>query len=413
MKSAWSKVKNHPHFWLGIIVALNLALHFAVIQQPPDYVFDEKWYAADAGNNIIQGKGTYLSQHPPLGKLIITGGIAIFGDNPFGWRIFPVLFGAAGLVLFYLICRQLTLPNKTALLATFLLSVENLTFIQASVAMLDVFSVTLMLAAFLTYLKGRYLTTTLLIALSALAKFTGVFAVVVIGLHWLATNRKDWKKFIPAMAAVPAAYLLLLIPLDLIIWGKFINPISETVTMLTINVASTFAEINSTILSRPLDWVMTLEMVIYWLDPNYLAIISPSLWAFIIPAMGFVSYKAFKGSRAAVFCAAWFTGTYLIWIPLNLITDRTTYIFYFYPTVGAICLAVVLSLEALSTYFAKFTSGVMKALSNSAIPVFILLHLAAFVHLSPVPYLGKLGVGILLYSTMRMALSENNHFNVA
>ena len=42
-------------------------------------------------------------------------------------------------------------------LATFLLSLENLSFVQASIAMLDVYSLAFMLLPFWLYLKGRIL----------------------------------------------------------------------------------------------------------------------------------------------------------------------------------------------------------------------------------------------------------------
>ena len=34
-------------------------------------------------------------EHPPLGKEIIAAGLALFGDDPWGWRFFPVLAGSA------------------------------------------------------------------------------------------------------------------------------------------------------------------------------------------------------------------------------------------------------------------------------------------------------------------------------
>ena len=33
----------------------------------------------------------------------------IFGDNPLGWRFFSVILGAISIVLFYLICRNLSM----------------------------------------------------------------------------------------------------------------------------------------------------------------------------------------------------------------------------------------------------------------------------------------------------------------
>ena len=67
-------------------------------------------------------------EHPPLGKLIIVAGIEIFGDNPWGWRFFPILFGTASIVLFYFLCRRLDMSRNASNIATFLLAFENMTF---------------------------------------------------------------------------------------------------------------------------------------------------------------------------------------------------------------------------------------------------------------------------------------------
>src|ERR1700689_4640238 len=43
------------------------------------------------------------AEHPQLAKLIIAGGIKLFGDNPRGWRIGSGLFGLIGMAaLFFL-----------------------------------------------------------------------------------------------------------------------------------------------------------------------------------------------------------------------------------------------------------------------------------------------------------------------
>ncbi|MBN1370201.1 MAG: glycosyltransferase family 39 protein, partial [Dehalococcoidaceae bacterium] len=308
------------------MLCLVAFLHFSIVMTPGEYVFDEKYYVGDA-LNILEGSGSARPEHPPLGRLIITAGVAAFGNNPFGWRVFPVLSGIAGLVLMYLVCRELRLPEKLSLLAVFLLATENLSFIQSSIAMLDVFSLTFMLGAFLAYLKGRHAASGVLIGLSMLAKFTGIFAIAGIGLHWLITNRKRWLTFSFSMALAPVVYLCALPFLLYIIWGKLLNPVTETITMLSINISSTFSLIQQEALSRPWEWVFGYNIITYWPEPHYMAMISSSIWALILPAMGYMLYKARKGSQAAVFSLVWFGGTYLLWIPVSLLTDRTSYIF--------------------------------------------------------------------------------------
>ena len=166
---------------LCLLVLIILVLHFSIIAQPNEPLFDEKHYVPDA-RLIIDGEGTERLEHPPLSKLFIVAGIQLFGDNPWGWRFFPIIFSVAGIVFFYLICRRLNLSKRVSYLATFLLALENLSFVQGSIAMLDVYSLTFTLAAFWLYLKGRYVMSGVAVGLSVLAKLSGALAILVINL---------------------------------------------------------------------------------------------------------------------------------------------------------------------------------------------------------------------------------------
>lgn len=399
-------ITDRPKLWLVLLIGMVALLHFSLIMTPGEYVFDEKWYVEDA-LKILEGKGSFIPQHPPLGRLIIAGGIAVFGDNPFGWRVFPVLSGIAGLVLMYLVCRELGLPEKLSLLAGLLFATENLSFIQSSIAMLDVFSLSFMLAAFLAYLKGRHAASGVLIGLSMLAKFTGILALAVIGLHWLITCRKQKLKFGVSLAAAFVVYFAGLFMLLWCIWGKFLNPFIETVTMLKINSWSTFGVISSDMLTRPWQWLLGYEIITYWPEPHYMAMISSSVWALVIPAMIYMLFMAKRGNRAALFSLAWFAGTYLVWIPISLITDRTSYVFYFYPAVGACCIAIAVFLWDIARRGADSDIPWIRALSPWTVPAFVFLHLACFVYLSPVSYPWKLAASFLFYLGIRMVFGQS------
>jgi len=87
-------------------------------------------------------------EHPPFAKLIIAGGIEIFGDNPWGWRMPAVILSTIALIAFYDICRKLGGSHKTAFLATMFLGLENLMFIHSGMAMLDIYVVVFTIFAF-------------------------------------------------------------------------------------------------------------------------------------------------------------------------------------------------------------------------------------------------------------------------
>jgi dolichyl-phosphate-mannose-protein mannosyltransferase len=187
------------HFGLLVLVLASLTLHIAIISQPADPMFDEAHYVTDA-RRILSGSGTERVEHPPVGKLGVAAGIRVFGDNPWGWRMPSVILGTVELILFYGICRRMGAKPRVTYIATFLFSLENLTFIHTGTAMLDIYLAFFMMLAFWLYLKGLsikhrlfnvwWLFMAIAIALSALSKLNGVFVAIPIGLHWLLAGYK-------------------------------------------------------------------------------------------------------------------------------------------------------------------------------------------------------------------------------
>ncbi len=378
---------------LLVLVLVTLALHLSIIMQPDRPLFDEHHYVSDAGL-ILEGEGTERTEHPPLGKLLIASGIRLFGDNPFGWRFFSVLSGTIGTILFYLICRQLTLSRKASFLATFLLALENLSFVQASIAMLDVYSLVFTMGAFWLYLRGNYAMSGVAIGLSALAKLSGVLALPVIGLHWFLTGWKRPWRFLTSMLLAPVAFLLLMPLFDFIIWHKWFNPIERMGTMLRLSSSITNAQYPD-VGSRPWEWILFPEVMPYWWTPNYTGMISPTLWAFILPVVIYITFRAIKGNTPVLLPFAWFLGTYLIWIPISLITDRVTYIYYFYFTIGAICIGLGIISSQLPDIASKASK--IRWLIRLVVPIYILGHLVAFIVLAPVSLWWSIPLSLLLY----------------
>lgn len=312
--------------------------------------------------------------------------IYMFDDNPWGWRVFPILFGTASIVLFYFLCRKLEMSRTGASIATFILAFENLTFLQASVAMLDVFYLTFMIGAFLLYVNRRYIASGIAIGLSGLAKLSGALAGPVVALHWVFTNQKrSWWFLLVAFFAV-IIFLELMIPLDYAISRVFTSladPLHRIQTMLTMSGSLTFANVDHPSKAYPWEWLITYKPMAYWIMPHYTAAISFTVFALIIPAFGYMVYKAVRRDEAGLFGAAWFTGTFLLTIPATIITDRVTYIFYFYPTIGAVCIGMALGLSDLIGVFQRRPSGKLKWTALSVVIFILFLHLASFFILSP------------------------------
>jgi dolichyl-phosphate-mannose-protein mannosyltransferase len=381
-----SRTFKWEYFWLCLIVLSTLAMHLFIIENPSELVLDEQHYVPDA-RNININHVTQRGEHPPLAKLIIAVGIRIFGDNPWGWRAFSILFGTASIVLFYFLCRKLDLSRDTSSIATFLLAFENMTFLLASVAMLDAFFLTFMIAAFLLYVNRRYINSGIAIGLSALAKLNGALAGPVVFIHWVFTKRKrSWLFFLTAFFAI-IAFVELMIPLDYAISENFTSladPLHRIQTMLSQTGSLTFANVDHPSKSYPWEWLIYWRPMAFWIMPHYTAAISFTIFGLTVPSFGYCIYKAVKKSEAGLFGAAWFIGTFVMMELLSIITDRVSYIFYFYPVIGSVCIGIALFISDMLGYFRSHWYGKLRWLTLSVVILVLFLHLASFIILSPV-----------------------------
>jgi dolichyl-phosphate-mannose-protein mannosyltransferase len=102
--------------------------------------FDEIYHARTAYEHLHQIE-PYESTHPPLGKLLISSGIWLFGMNPFGWRFVGALFGIFMIPVIYVLGKRLFGKSEYALVASLLMAVDGLHFVQSRIATIDVYGV--------------------------------------------------------------------------------------------------------------------------------------------------------------------------------------------------------------------------------------------------------------------------------
>ena len=110
--------------------------------------FDEIYHARTA-YEFLHTMSVYEWTHPPLGKELISLGIAVFGMSPFGWRVVPALFGAAMLPIMFIFGKRLFRRRDYAFLACALLSLDTMHFTQTRIATVDVFVVFFILLMYL------------------------------------------------------------------------------------------------------------------------------------------------------------------------------------------------------------------------------------------------------------------------
>jgi hypothetical protein len=218
-------------------------------------------------------------------------------------------------------------------------------------------------------------------------------------IHWLWTDRKHWRGLALFLISAMATFWVLLPLLEFLVRHQWQNPFSQVNFMLQANVLATFAgHPGDTMLSRPWDWLIYPQILTYWIEPHYMSMISPPIWALIIPIIILIVIKSWRHNKTAQFILIWFAGTYLIWIPVSLIMDRMSYIYYFYPSIGAICIGLTLAAMELENIR---NSVSIKRWIGLLVPLYVAFNLIAFAVLSPVSYWWKIPLCSAAYLVTR------------
>lgn len=136
-----SRVPEQPRDPLGWCALLALAfwlLCLPYLTAVPDPYFDEVHYVP-AARELLALNEFVNREHPLFGKELIAFGIWVFGDNPWGWRLIPNLFGAVALFASMRTVWFGTLNRFSTLAYGILLATGFHLFVHARIAMLDIF----------------------------------------------------------------------------------------------------------------------------------------------------------------------------------------------------------------------------------------------------------------------------------
>lgn len=165
-----SFVKNYYLFFC--VIVFGFVLRIVNLSFPYNFQMDESYYVPDSvsvkengyevkwydfnekftpeessglAQNIINGNAApfsydFFASHPPLGKMLISLGMFIFGtDSTFGWRFSSVVFGtliiAVAMMLAYIVFKSKTV----ALIAGSLIAVDPMSIAMSRIAHLDIF----------------------------------------------------------------------------------------------------------------------------------------------------------------------------------------------------------------------------------------------------------------------------------
>ncbi|MFF5174277.1 dolichyl-phosphate-mannose--protein mannosyltransferase [Micromonospora sp. NPDC000089] len=156
----------------AVVVGIAAVLRLVGLSWPRGKVFDEIYYARDAYGLIDKGvewnykdnNASYVV-HPPLGKWLIGLGEWAFGysdqelnisvpghlvtlDPEIGWRIVPALAGIVSVLMLTRIARRMFRSTTLGCAAGLLLALDGFHLVLSRTALLDIFLLLFVLAAF-------------------------------------------------------------------------------------------------------------------------------------------------------------------------------------------------------------------------------------------------------------------------
>ena len=387
-----ASARREGPLWLWLLVALlvvSTLARLAWLSEPcrapcrsaNDHVliFDEAYYvnAARVIAGITPPRGAPYasaplgvdpnSEHPQLAKLLIAGGIKLFGDGPLAWRLPSVLMGTLAILGMFALTRAAGGGPWLGLGAAALMAADNLLLVHGRIGTLDIAAVTGMIWGATLYLRGRTILAGVVIAVAACAKEVAPYVLLVLGVlelfRWLAARRDGWQRMGRlAMCGASAAVAFVAL---LFVLGRIAPPYSPQTGKVVPN--GPFGHINHIlnyaahqtsphgpqgIASYPWAWLIDSKPITYLrinpahptaalsqVEPavHFTGLISPPILLLALPALlyaarGLVMPWLARGRRApdqvGLVGLAWFLGTYLPFVALSLVESRTTYLYY-------------------------------------------------------------------------------------
>lgn len=333
-----------PRLILGLILLVTALIRFWNLGTPDKLVFDEVYYVDGAKDYLNDGVETTNGAaefivHPPVGKWLIALGIQILGDSPAGWRFSAALFGTFSILVIYFVALRLFNSQFLALVSSGLMSIDGLHLVMSRTALLDIFLMFFLLAAFLALLHDRHIVAALLLGLALGTKWSAVYFIAVLVIYLGVTNRKKVLLYLPI---IPITYL--------ITWGGWLfsdkgwsrdysnNPLVSLFhyhqailnfhTGLTTEHSYEASPWNWLVLGRPTSF--------FYESPKncgaencsqeILAMGTPIIWWFGLIALFItIGYFIARRERAAGLILMALLSNYLPWL---LFPERTTFYFY-------------------------------------------------------------------------------------
>lgn len=327
--------------------------------------FDEIYHARTAYEHL-RGVYPYEVSHPPLGKVILSHGIRLFGMTPFGWRCMGALFGVAMLPLMWDLLRRMFRDDRVALCGTALLACDFMHLTQTRIATIDSFATLFILLMYLflyryfTEGKLRHLAACgIAFGVGAATKWTCLYAGAGLGvlwaLHWVfqgvrAHRAGDGRRYARRLLGNIGFCLVFFVLVPGMIYYASYYPYGaarglhgagmyftrEYAAIVLENQRFMFTYHSSLVATHPYSsrwwqWLLDLRPILYYLSygdgtvSTIGAFVNPLLcWGGLL-ALPVLAYRAWKRDRTALFILVGYLAQVLPWVFISRLTFEYHY----------------------------------------------------------------------------------------
>ena len=321
--------------------------------------FDEIYHARTAWENL-NGVYPYEITHPPLGKIIISIGITLFGMTPFGWRFSGTFFGVLMLLVIYIFAKRLFGGKAVPAACTLVLASDFMHFVQTRIATIDTYAVFFILLMYLfmygfitTGSRRELALSGIFFGIGAASKWTCIYAGAGLAVIWLIyvireakAQRLDMRGFwklcgfcVIFFVVIPCLiYYFAYIPYGT---ARSISPFSAEYLRMVLDNQSYMFNYHSGIVaehpysSRWYQWVLDIRPILYYLEyfddgthSSFGAFLNPALcWGGLLSLFVLIYTAIFRRDRCAGFILLGYLAQLIPW----MFVTRITFEYHYFP----------------------------------------------------------------------------------
>lgn len=367
--------------------------------------FDEIYHARTA-YEFVNKLPIYEWTHPPLGKLIISAGVKLFGMTPFGWRISGTLFGIFMIPILYYFIKKLFGKTWLAVSGTILLCSDFMHFTQSRISTIDVyvtfFILLMYLFMFLYYKENLFienrkkgnimlLLSGIASGLAAASKWSGLYAMIGVAVIFFLSIMKcytiDKTDFLKRLIKTGLLCCVFFIVIPVAIYalsyipflksnGEGIKGIIDNQVAMYVYHGKTVAGTTHPYSSHWYEWLLDLRPIWYYsetygdLAESISCLGNPLIIIFGFFAFLYCFYNAInKQESIAILLTIAFASGIIPWMPI----ERTTYIYHYFPCIPFLIIMILYVVDSLEVKSRK-TKGYFILFVSSAVILFALFY---------------------------------------